>query len=462
MEKVKDLVRRRSRRSLHRKSRSLDQRPDYRPSGDMPSTSGKDLPPVPAVDTTTTHQAGGSTPLRPSSQWGKPAQEQSPSSEGRLQGMSIVPASTVPERENSLRFKRTSPPHIEQDYDQYRKRLAESATGAQKGESDIFHDANEEIQGPVSRTDQQKASREYGRRQIQATDGNDLNIQGLSIAEDGTGTGRALTEPIPMDESNPRSSTDPVANKRNATTHKALPPRPQENNSPGNHTLRHKLSDTDLQEQAQSQSQPSDLPKLDQHPPPSTILPITDDPNHTFSTSPKADPLACLPPSFNPTNTTDTTVDTTVAPAVTHDTHHKQHLNIVQESISRDIHADHYYHYVQPLTAVEVEPARHFRLNSQGEKIPIAAPEGWEMPKDLSVRRAPNFASRDGEGSDGNGGLKWGRRDYVVDEENPRGRMLSAEELEKEEERGHLVSPVGVGAIGAATSGRDSEIGTAT
>jgi hypothetical protein len=67
------------------------------------------------------------------------------------------------------------------------------------------------------------------------------------------------------------------------------------------------------------------------------------------------------------------------------------------------------------------------------------------MPKDLSVRRAPDFASGEGKGSDGHGGLKWERRDYVVDEENPTGRMLSADELEKEKERGHSVGPLGVG-----------------
>jgi len=33
----------------------------------------------------------------------------------------------------------------------------------------------------------------------------------------------------------------------------------------------------------------------------------------------------------------------------------------------------------------------------------------------------------------------------VVDEENPKGRMLSMEELEQERRQGYLISPVGVG-----------------
>jgi hypothetical protein len=339
--------------------------------------------------------------------------------------------------------------------------LAESATGSQKGDRDIFHDVSGEAQPPISRTDQQKASRQYGRRQIHATDGvNGLNMQGLSIADDGTGIGRASTEPTPMNEStsNTRSSTDPVANRKSVTTRKALPLHPQESSGPQDHTLRHEPSDTDLQDQAQTQTHSSTLPHLDQHPPSTTTSPTTtNNPNHTFSTSPHPDPLARLPPSFNPTNTTDTTVSTTVAPAVTHETLHTRRIEIVQESITRDIHVDHYYHYIQPIKVVEVQPPRHFRINSKGEKLSIAAPEGWEMPADLSVRHAPEFTK--GEGGDG--GLKWARRDYVVDEENPNGRMLSAEELEQERAQGHLVSPVSGSGSGVSSPVRDSEKGIA-
>ena len=79
----------------------------------------------------------------------------------------------------------------------------------------------------------------------------------------------------------------------------------------------------------------------------------------------------------------------------------------------------------------------------------IAAPEGWEMPNDMSVRRAPDFVNGDGRDENGNRA----RRDYVVDEENPKGRMLNLEELEQERQA-HLISPVGVGSNSGSGSGK--------
>jgi hypothetical protein len=112
------------------------------------------------------------------------------------------------------------------------------------------------------------------------------------------------------------------------------------------------------------------------------------------------------------------------------------------------------------LKVVELNPARHFKLNSKGEKLSIAAPEGWELPQDMSVRRAPDFVSGErgsaGAGAGEGGKLGWGRRDYVVDEENPQGKMLSAEELEQEREQGHLVSPLNVGSRGGGGNGSGS------
>lgn len=64
----------------------------------------------------------------------------------------------------------------------------------------------------------------------------------------------------------------------------------------------------------------------------------------------------------------------------------------------RDIHVDHYYYYIQPLKVVEVNPGGHFELNSKGEKLSIAASEGWELPQDMSVRQAPDFVSGAGAG----------------------------------------------------------------
>jgi hypothetical protein len=175
-----------------------------------------------------------------------------------------MPAPAVPDRDSSLRFKRASPPHIEEDYDRYRDMLAKPATRPQKVDAEIFHDASQEAQAPSSRTDQQKASREYGRPQIQATDGDDLNMQSLSIAGGGVDIDRASTEPVPVNESNSdaRRSPDPITNQRTVPTRKALPSRPQD------HALRLKPSDNDLQEQAQAQSQaqPPGRSKLEQHP----------------------------------------------------------------------------------------------------------------------------------------------------------------------------------------------------
>jgi len=50
-----------------------------------------------------------------------------------------------------MRYKRASPPHIEQDYDEYQNMLARSTTGSQKDDVgvDVFHDASEGT-GPTS------------------------------------------------------------------------------------------------------------------------------------------------------------------------------------------------------------------------------------------------------------------------------------------------------------------------
>ena len=181
------------------------------------------------------------------------------------------------------------------------------------------------------------------------------------------------------------------------------------------YTLRHQRSRSDLVDETQiHQSSPATR-------------------NGTPSDDP--DPRARLPPGFNPTSTVDTDVDTSVARPVTHETRHRQVTEIVTDSITRDIHVDHYYHYVQPVKVVEIAPAKHYRISSKtGEKLSIAQPNGWEMPADMSVRKGGDIS-----------GLQWDRRDYVVDERDPQGRLLSPEELQCELENGHLVSPMGVG-----------------
>ena len=104
------------------------------------------------------------------------------------------------------------------------------------------------------------------------------------------------------------------------------------------------------------------------------------------------------------------------------------------------------------------------------------------MPSDLGVRKAPDFgrsernyeargvtganaggagAAAGGAGvvaeSAGPGGLGWTRRDYLVDEANPGGRMLNEEELESERVKGHLANPVGVGSRSGSGRGVKTE-----
>lgn len=94
-------------------------------------------------------------------------------------------------------------------------------------------------------------------------------------------------------------------------------------------------------------------------------------------------PTAQLPPELNLTNTVDTSIETTQAPAVTHETIHKHTEEITHERITRDIHVDHYYNYVQPIREVIIKPAVHFTIDENGNKIRIPTPHGWEPPPGL-------------------------------------------------------------------------------
>jgi hypothetical protein len=63
---------------------------------------------------------------------------------------------------------------------------------------------------------------------------------------------------------------------------------------------------------------------------------------------------------------------------------------------------------------VELNPAWHFTLDSRGEKVSIVAPEGWEMPSDMSARQAQNSVDGDRRGENenlGKGYLGWAQRD---------------------------------------------------
>ncbi|EXJ86588.1 hypothetical protein A1O3_03541 [Capronia epimyces CBS 606.96] len=117
-----------------------------------------------------------------------------------------------------------------------------------------------------------------------------------------------------------------------------------------------------------------------------------------------------LPPGFRPGTSEHTDVEETMHPAVTHEVVINRTKEIVQENITRDIHVDHYYTYVQPIKAVEVLPARHFVIDDKtGQKVEIPAPEGWEMPVSLQPSK-PDLS-----------GLAPVSRHYRVDEQHPEG-----------------------------------------
>ena len=394
----------------------------------------KDLLSVPANSST-------ATPLRPSSHWGQKNAGDSPASirvvsdNGPQQYVTPM-ASQVPDRRSSRGFKRATPPSLEQDYDQYRIKLAKGQVTPPSEVEDELHDTNEE--SPTT-AHQQAASREYGRRQIQATEGLDQGMQNMSIS-DGKVT-RSSTDPVSVSDGPSRSSTDPTTMSPGSATarspvspvdpsfRKPLPP-PKENIAPTYGTtigssqpqsLRHKADHPNLQNEAQIQ-QPPTIPKR-QHryntSVSSTTPSIPQDGVLTKSTNPDHQPR--LPEGFIPGHREDTSVDTSFSPAVTHERKVRQIHEIVTESITRDIHVDHYYHVLQPLKATEVRPAQHIRISSKtGEKLSVAEPAGWSLPGELAVRPAPDIS-----------GLQWERRDYVLDEENPTGRDLTPEELER-------------------------------
>lgn len=64
----------------------------------------------------------------------------------------------------------------------------------------------------------------------------------------------------------------------------------------------------------------------------------------------------------------DTTVHEVWAPAVTHETITHPVHEIREERITREIHEDHVYHRILPITDVQVLPARHFVRTDSGLK----------------------------------------------------------------------------------------------
>ncbi|PPJ50457.1 hypothetical protein CBER1_06757 [Cercospora berteroae] len=107
------------------------------------------------------------------------------------------------------------------------------------------------------------------------------------------------------------------------------------------------------------------------------------------------------------------------SPAVTHEKHVVQPIEIVQRAVSRDVHNHHHVHRVLPVIDLEVLPARHFVPDGRGgyleiteEEIPGGKPSGLDNLITEAVSKSsprqgavlPNVASptrRDGSSSNG-------------------------------------------------------------
>ncbi|KAF2217227.1 hypothetical protein CERZMDRAFT_81169 [Cercospora zeae-maydis SCOH1-5] len=94
-------------------------------------------------------------------------------------------------------------------------------------------------------------------------------------------------------------------------------------------------------------------------------------------------------------------------PAVTHEKHVVQPVEIVQRAVSRDVHNHHHVHRVLPVLDLEVLPARHFVPDGRGgyleiteEEIPGGKPAGLEHLISEAVSRS-SPTRRDESGSGG-------------------------------------------------------------
>ena len=117
-----------------------------------------------------------------------------------------------------------------------------------------------------------------------------------------------------------------------------------------------------------------------------------------------------LPAGFRPGRSERTYVEEVMMPAVTHEVIKHNKTEIIQEEITREIHVHHYYTYTQPIKTIEILPARHFIVDGKtGEKVEIAAPEGWTLPTNMQPY-TPDIS-----------GLRPEYRHYLVDDEHPNG-----------------------------------------
>ncbi|KAL2039811.1 hypothetical protein N7G274_007211 [Stereocaulon virgatum] len=114
-------------------------------------------------------------------------------------------------------------------------------------------------------------------------------------------------------------------------------------------------------------------------------------------------------------DTYDTLVTEKVAPAVVHETVHRDIHHVREEQITRDIHNHDVYHRILPVIDVEVLPPRHFLPVEGGGLVEISASEvpgrgnNWviaetasKIPSDQAAPRAARqFTAREFSGREG-------------------------------------------------------------
>ncbi|KAG8528016.1 uncharacterized protein KY384_006932 [Bacidia gigantensis] len=113
----------------------------------------------------------------------------------------------------------------------------------------------------------------------------------------------------------------------------------------------------------------------------------------------------------------ETHVTTSIAPAVTHETVHREMRHVREERITREVHNHEIYHRVQPIIDVEVLPTRHFLPMGNGELLEVSGDDvpgrekAWVIAEtaskiatdDPKPTKPPQFTARtfaNGEGDD--------------------------------------------------------------
>ncbi|KAJ9608691.1 hypothetical protein H2200_006462 [Cladophialophora chaetospira] len=227
------------------------------------------------------------------------------------------------------------------------------------------------------------------------------------------------------DRQKPKKKERPEGLRPAQPTHALLSVRPKPSQIENNNNRAD--SDSESSSSSGGIQSPTNLLRTPRHQPlapndPSPLNPAYHIPTSDFSSAAIMEPTnsnhsntqrnehVLLPPGFKPGRTEHTYVEETMMPAVTHEVIKHNKTEIVQEEITREIHVHHYYTYTQPIKTIEILPARHFIVDANtGEKVEIAAPEGWVMPSNMQPYK-PDIGLVNVE-----------TRHYLVNEEHPSG-----------------------------------------